>query len=172
MLEVALRRTNGNSQVPRGHGAFPWTWVQGDAFFLPVPDTQIDLVYTVRFIKHFCLPDRRRLYAEILRVLKPGGLFILEAQNRKVSLPHRLSKGLDKYPIYDELYDRTELVAELESERFGVKEMQGVLNHFEWQVCLNRLRRFRLEGLSYYLIRALERLQGEPNTWMVLCQKR
>jgi SAM-dependent methyltransferase len=112
------------------------------------------------------------LYAEIRRVLRPGGVFMLDALNREVSLPHRSKRGIESYHIYDVLYDRGELEAELEEAGFRVANVEGILKQFAWQQPLNRLRRVRLGMLARLLIAALELFPGEkPETWMLLCEK-
>ncbi len=49
-------------------------FVQGDATSLPLADACIDSVIMLGGIHH--VPDRRRLFSEIARVLKPGGRMI------------------------------------------------------------------------------------------------
>jgi ubiquinone/menaquinone biosynthesis C-methylase UbiE len=146
-----------------------WLISRGDAFCLPFREDAFDFVYTLKFVRHFQLQDRRRLYAEIRRVLTPNGVFVLDAQNRAISLPHRQRKGLDTYRIYDVLYDREELVAELESAGFRVARITGMINHFRAQQGLNRLRRIGLAGVARSLIGAIERVPTRnPSTWMLL----
>ena len=53
-------------------------------------------------------------------------------------------KGVDRYRIYDALYDAPELVHELESAGFTVCRMGGIARHFGMQRQLNRLRRLGL----------------------------
>jgi SAM-dependent methyltransferase len=50
-----------------------FTFVQGDATRLPLQDQVVDTVIMLGGIHH--VPDRHRLYSEILRILKPGGYF-------------------------------------------------------------------------------------------------
>lgn len=146
-----------------------WLISRGDAFCLPFRDRTFDFVYTLKFVRHFQLEDRRRLYAEIQRVMKPQGVFVLDAQNRAISLPHRQRKGLDAYRIYDVLYDRDEVVAELESVGFRVARVTGMINHFRVQQTLNRLRRVGLASVASALIGAIEHLPTRnPSTWMLL----
>jgi ubiquinone/menaquinone biosynthesis C-methylase UbiE len=146
-----------------------WLISRGDAFCLPFRDDTFDFVYTLKFVRHFQLEDRRRLYAEIQRVMTPHGVFVLDAQNRAISLPHRQRKGLDSYRIYDVLYDRRELVAELESVGFRVARITGMINHFRVQQSLNRLRRLGLANVARSLIGAVEHLPTKnPSTWMLL----
>jgi sterol 24-C-methyltransferase len=47
--------------------------VQGDFMKLPFPDNSFDGVYAIEATCH--APDRNGVYSEILRVLKPGGIF-------------------------------------------------------------------------------------------------
>jgi len=47
--------------------------VQGDFMKLPFPDNSFDGVYAIEATCH--APDRNGVYSEILRVLKPGGVF-------------------------------------------------------------------------------------------------
>ena len=163
MLAVARDRLRGR----------PGTWLiaRGDAFSLPVADASIDLAYTTKFVRHFQRGDRSRLYAEIRRVLRPQGVFVMDAQSRAVSQPHRARKGVEQYPIYDVLYDLPELVDELRSEHFHVLRTAGLIRHFAIQSRLNRLRRLKLAGLARLLVQAVERLpSATPSTWMVCCE--
>jgi len=163
MLETAQQRTNG--------GSSRWSFLRTDAFILPFHGGAFDAAYTCRFIRHFQLDDRRRLYAEIRRVLRPAGVFIVDALNRDVSLPQRLKRGLDHYQIYDVLYRRDEIEAELRAAGFRVLRVEGILKHFPLQQRLNRLRRVGLQRLASAMIASLERLPGNhPSTWMLLCQ--
>lgn len=163
MLAVARDRL-------RDRGA-TWLPLRGDAFALPVADASVDLALSTRFIRRFHLDERRRLYAEIRRTLIPGGALIIDAQNRAVSLPHRQRKGLDSYPVFDQLYDRQELTDELAAAGFRVVQLEGILRHFAIQSRLNRLRRVGLAGVARALIDLVERVPGEQaSTWMVLAE--
>jgi ubiquinone/menaquinone biosynthesis C-methylase UbiE len=149
-----------------------WQLAQGDAYQLPFATASFDLVYSVRFIRRFDRPRREALYAEIKRVLKPHGCFIMDAQNRTVALPHRMARGLEKYPVYDELFLHHELIGELEENGFQVNQLEGIMRRFPLQFQLSRLRHLRLSGPARWLIRALECTNARnPSTWMVLCQK-
>jgi ubiquinone/menaquinone biosynthesis C-methylase UbiE len=164
MLEAAQHRVNG--------GAGRWSFVRTDAFGLPFRSESFDMVYALRFVRHFQLDDRERLYAEIRRVLRPHGAFMVDALNRDVSLPERIKRGMDRYKIHDVLYRLDELEAELRAAGFRVLAAGGILRHFPLQRQLNRLRRIRLAPLARLLINGLERIPGnQPSTWMVMCEK-
>lgn len=164
MLETAQRR-----MPPQ---AAPWTFLRTDAFRLPFQDASFDVVYTCRFIRHFQLEDRQRLYREVHRVLRPGGALLVDALNRDVSQAERERQGVDTYKIYDVLYRPEELREEMAANGFEVQQMEGILRHFPTQRRLNRLR-FRLGGVARWLIHTLEAIPGrQVNTWMAVCEKR
>ncbi len=164
MLATALRRMNG-----AGSG---WSFLRTDAFVLPFRAEAFDAVYSLRFVRHFQLEDRRRLYAEVQRVLRPRGIFVVDALNRAVSYPYRVKRGLERYQIYDVLYQHGEIEAELQAAGFRVVESAGILKHVGLQRQLNRLRRLRMDRLATVLVRALEHLPGrEPSTWMLVGEK-
>src|SRR5262249_37847192 len=81
MLAEARRRTQARGLA--------WRFVRGDGFALPFATATFDLVLSARFVRRFEPAPRARLYAEIRRVLRPGGHLVLDAQNRRVAEPHR-----------------------------------------------------------------------------------
>ena len=160
MLVEAQRRT-------RAAGRVEWRFVRGDGFALPFASGSFDLVYSVRFVRRFEAERRHAIYAEIRRVLRPGGHLIVDAQNKLVAGPHR--EGRNDYPVYDELWLRDELIAELESAGFAPQHLEGIMRQFAWQWRIHKLRRFRLAGPARMLIRAREWMPDRnPSTWMVL----
>jgi ubiquinone/menaquinone biosynthesis C-methylase UbiE len=163
MLAVArdrLRDSQGN-----------WLVVRGDAFSLPVADGSVDLAFAIRFVRRFAPDVRRRLYAEIRRTLAPSGALVIDAQNRAVSLPHRQRKGLERYPVFDALYDRDELIGEIETAGFRVRRLEGFVRHFAVQSRLNQLRRHGLAAVARGMIGLLERVPSRaPSTWMLLAE--
>jgi len=71
MVEAARERVGAD---PR------FSVVQADATDIPLPSGSADVVVAVRLILHVKNPDA--VFAEVARVLRPGGLFILEFPNR------------------------------------------------------------------------------------------
>lgn len=164
MLETARRRLNGSSSR--------WWFLRTDAFALPFGAETFDAVLTLRFLRHFQLADRQRLYTEIRRVLRPGGLFMVDALNREVSLPYRMKRGVEHYHIYDVLYRRGEMEAELQPAGFRVLAVEGIIKHPGIQRRLNRWRLVKLGRLASVLIRSLEYVPGsQPTDWILLCEK-
>lgn len=164
MLETARQRLNGS--------ASHWSFLRTDAFRLPFRAAAFDAVYTLRFVRHFQLSDRQRLYAEIRRVLRPGGILMIDALNRDVSLPYRIKRGVENYPIYDVLYRRAEIEAELGAAGFHMLAVESIIKHPRLQRRLNRLRRIKLGRMAGVLIRFLESIPGSnPTDWMLLCEK-
>ena len=58
-----------------------FTILQADAAHLPVASASMDVVVAVRLILHVRNPEV--VFAEVARVLRPGGLFVLEFPNRR-----------------------------------------------------------------------------------------
>lgn len=145
-----------------------WNFVRADAFSLPLAEGQFDLAFTLRFVRHFSLDDRARLYAEFRRVLRPGGALIVDAQNIAV----RDSGHVERHAVYDELYTPDMLRRELDEHGFRLTTLHGVIHHHSLQRKLNRLRAYGMQRLARRLIAALERVPSQnPSTWMVLCER-
>jgi ubiquinone/menaquinone biosynthesis C-methylase UbiE len=118
MLEVAARLLK-EPKLPK------WTVRKEDAFNLSFPDNSFDLVISFRFVRHFEKADRVRIYKEVKRVLKDGGVFVFEALNRNMdkSLFKPENTGAADKSIYDELYTKDELLKELKENGFEVVKL-------------------------------------------------
>lgn len=57
-------------------------FLQGDALALPLADASVDMVVAFETLEH--LPDQNRFMAEVRRVLRPGGLFVVSMPDRAV----------------------------------------------------------------------------------------
>jgi ubiquinone/menaquinone biosynthesis C-methylase UbiE len=146
-------------------------WMQGNAFELDMPE-QFDFVYTFRFVRHFELSDRRRLYDRIAAVLRPGGAFLMDAVNKRVSLPLRQRRP-DEYPIYDMLYESVdEIRNELAAHDLFLESARPVLRWMRTQALLQNIVGPRSSSLCRGLIRALEKVpSGSPLEWIIRCRR-
>lgn len=145
-------------------------WVHGNAFELPF-DVTFGFVYSFRFIRHFKSEDRQRLYFEIHQVLDPGGWFVFDAVNAAQSRPLREANP-EAYPVYDKLYDRTELVRELNSAGFTDIRLQTVQKFYAMQLKSQILIGPRSKWINRCVIRSLETLPRRDGLeWVVICRR-
>ena len=145
-------------------------WVRGDAFRLPF-QRRFELVYSFRFVRHFQPRDRERLYAEIHRVLLPGGFFLMDAVNERVSRPLREGNPA-AYPIYDALHRPDQLLAELTAAGLEPLELMPVQKWYRWQYQSQVLLGPRANWLNRLVIRGLERLPRQDGLeWIVTCRR-
>lgn len=162
MLEQARHQLAGDGE---------WRLVQGDAFDLPLV-RKFDLVYTFRFIRHFELSDRRRLYEQIARVLRTGGLLVFDAVNEAVSAPIRAAAPAE-FAHFDALLTPSQLCAELREAGFEIVGLEGVHRRFSLLHKLQKLVAPRSRKVARAAMELVEALPGgEPLEWIVTCRSR
>lgn len=151
-----------------------WNLINSDAFKLPFRDETFDFVYTFRLIRHLGLAERKEIYSEINRVLKKTGMLVFDAQNYNISYPHRVREGLENYPVYDVLYQREELISELEDQGWDI-DLKGVMCRFNLQELIQKIL-LKLRINNEIIKKVLYLLENgspkNPSEWIVLCQKR
>ncbi|HEX8201006.1 MAG TPA: class I SAM-dependent methyltransferase [Isosphaeraceae bacterium] len=158
----------GQGRRSRGGQA---TWVRGDGLRLPLASEGFDLVYSFRFVRHFRRPDRERIYAEIRRVLRPGGYFAMDAVNARVSRPLR-EAAPQEFPIYDELYRLDDLRREMDEVGLPLLETESVQKFYRWQYRSQTLLGPRADWLNRWVIRGLERMPSRDGLeWIVTCRR-
>lgn len=170
-LGVAAEFSPGMLDVARARvrqAGLRWEFLRADAFALPIAEGAFDMAFTLRFVRHFSAADRVRLYAELRRVLRPGGALIVDAQNLAV----RAEGHVERHVVFDELYTPASLGREFEENGFRLAELGPVIRHHSLQRKLNRLRSYGLGRLARTLIAGLEHVpSGNPSTWMVLGER-
>ncbi|MDH3948521.1 MAG: class I SAM-dependent methyltransferase [Gammaproteobacteria bacterium] len=100
MLSQARQKLNGLEN--------PFRLAQGDSFELPFRENVFDVVYSTRFIHQFSHDDKKSIYREMLRVLKPGGLVINEFYSRHSKWSLYL-RGLREYPTENQCPSKSEV---------------------------------------------------------------
>ncbi|PIZ46242.1 hypothetical protein COY32_03685 [candidate division WWE3 bacterium CG_4_10_14_0_2_um_filter_41_14] len=165
-----------------------WKMMKGDAFNLPF-ESNFDLVYSFRFIRHFNVGERQLLYKQILKSLKPKGAFIFEALNLRapVSVKERFGIGkaniVDK-PIYDELWERESLLKELDSAGFTNTVLvpvyrSSVVRYLDRIFSLTKFNHLAKKNkilgsiivTLYSNIETVSSDKGNCFEWVVICQK-
>lgn len=145
-------------------------FVQGNAFALPFNEP-FDLVYSFRFIRHFHREDRERLYAEVRRVLRPGGHLVMDAINVRVSKPLR-DANPGEYVVHDELYTPEQLRAELVGAGLEPVALEPVQKRYWLQHRSQVLIGPRANWLNNLVIRGLELLPARDGLeWVVTCRR-
>lgn len=164
MLAEAQRRL--------AHGADCWHLVQGDAFHLPLGAT-FDLVYVFRLIRHFHARERRELYRQIVRVLRPGGALMFDAVNEAVSAPIRACARPGEFEHYDALMRPDVLASELLDSGLELRSLEGVQHRYPVLARLQTLVAPRLRPLARVAIELTDRFGGGPPLeWIVTCRRK
>ena len=161
MLAVAQKRL-------RRVSARQWLKVRGDAFQLPFAQ-QFDLVYTFRLVRHFEDADRRALYHEIARVLRPGGRLVFDAINAAVY--GRMPTNGDRQH-YDAPLDERALRAELAECGFDEIVLKPVQRRYSLLANLQVLVAPRWRALARTGMELVDRSGGAPLEWVVICRRR
>ena len=163
MLAQARRRLFAVGQSAR--------LLQGDAFQLPFA-ARFDLAYTFRLIRHFELADRMRLYRQIAKVLRPGGLFVFDAVNEVVSAPLRRRSKPGEHVHFDALLRPETLTRELVESGFRVVSLVGVQHRYQWLYRVQTLIAPRSRILATGTMAMVDSLGGgEPLEWVVVCRR-
>jgi SAM-dependent methyltransferase len=160
MLEQARARLADVTPAP--------SLIHGDAFRLPLAGP-FDLAFSFRLIRHFEAADRRRLYRELHRVLRPGGLLVFDAVNRAAS--ERLREQGSPGPVFDALLTADEVKEELRDSGFADITMAGVQYRYAAQYAVQVYVAPRHEPIARAAMEVIDRLGGEPLEWIVSCTR-
>jgi SAM-dependent methyltransferase len=163
MLREARRRMRHATPAVRAQ------LVQGDAFKLPFAGG-FDLVFSFRLIRHFNDSDRRSLYAELHRVIRPGGILVFDAVNEAVSAPLR-RRHPGEYKHYDALLTEPALRAEVAAAGFAPQAVDGVQHRFPMLSAVQVLVAPRSRWLARAAMEAIDATGGQPLEWIVTCRR-
>lgn len=163
MLHEAQRRLSREPETR-------WHCINGDAFQLPL-HAAFDFVYVFRLIRHFGLADRARLYAQIARVLRPGGVLAFDAVNEVVSAPLRQRRP-GEFRHYDALMRPEHVRTELTAAGFQHVQLEGVQHRYRLLSALQVLVAPRSRAVARAMMEAVDRVGGgEPLEWIVTCRR-
>ena len=167
MIEIARQRMKQKNKQ--------WTFLHADLFSSNLKLKQkFDLIFTFRFLLHFQEPQRRKIYQQAHRALNDKGYLVFEAMNKEVVLPLRKILGKKRYFVYDHLYQKRQLINELNENGFQVIKLYPVLSHFRIQAVLSRP--FKILGMHTFAQRLIKKGEhfpsDQPYEWIVLCQKK
>ena len=137
MLEVVrnILHENGKDSM--------WNIVHGNAFNLQdLSELQekFSMIYSFRFIRHFEVQDRSRLYGHIHDRLAKNGILIFDVVNKVIrdKLDARSGpKTEDRLPVFDATYTVENFKQEMQENVFDVLDMIPVLGNFKWQSWLS-----------------------------------
>lgn len=162
--------TEGNLRLRERGKDGQWSLQVADIFDLALNE-QFDLIYTFRFIRHFTLPDRQKIYRKIEQHLAPGGFVVFEVVNRQVTERVRLKEGCENYPIYDELYNETDFRAEMNAEGWRIYQLIPTNPRYEWLYFMQIYLAPRSDLVAYRLMHWIEHsLSAKPLEWIAVCQ--
>lgn len=153
-----------------------WDVRQGNAFHLEQIQHQFDLMYTFRFIRHFKLDDRARLYQGFRGCLNTGGLLVFDVVNERVRKKIDVKEGNEKddsLNVYDVCYSDKSFKEEMEKFGFEVLCLTPVVNHFFMQSWLSYKFDNHIKSLSYAIVNLLEKIPSKESLeWIAVCRCR
>jgi len=89
----------------------------------PILGETVDLAYSGQSIEHVTVSEARTVYAEVLRVLKPGAFFALDTPNARLT---RLQQDDFIDPDHKHEYTHDELSRDLKAAGFEILEARGL----------------------------------------------
>jgi ubiquinone/menaquinone biosynthesis C-methylase UbiE len=144
----------------------PFLSARADALHLPFKDFEFDGVFTIRFIRHYKIEQRKSFYRQIHRVLKEKGILVFDVLNSAVDV----SAG--KRLVYDETYDCEGIRQELSDNGFEL--LERVAGNIVGIPIYTIAKKWSLVGLGRFLAsryRRREEVIDKAAYWVVAAQK-
>jgi SAM-dependent methyltransferase len=112
-------------RVAKQFGAHSAQFICGDARDLPFPDGSFDVAFSYSVIQHFSREDARKIFKEIGRVLKPGGVCKVQMPNRLAlrSLYVQARRGVTDGKGFDVRYWSIPVLCEMLCDTVGPAEI-------------------------------------------------
>lgn len=154
-----------------------WKVVHGNAFELDkfIEANSCDFCFTFRFIRHFHLEDRKRLYELIRQQLTSRGFLMLDVVNAstRAKIEAKLEeKANQELCIYDARYSQSDFEREMKHNGFKVISMEPVIRNFGLQSWLSYKSDDICNELVMTAIFLLEKIPSRhPLEWIAFCQK-
>jgi ubiquinone/menaquinone biosynthesis C-methylase UbiE len=151
-----------------------WEVEQGNAFDLENFRRQFNFLYTFRFLRHFCLDERARLYGSMRACLQQSGLLMFDVVNKALrdQLDAKYPRKTGELEVYDETYTPDTFRQEMKEYGFQVLRLTPVLKHFPLQSWTSYRLNRRLRALSSVLVRSIEHIPSrQPLEWIALCKR-
>lgn len=165
MLKIAYQRLKD-----RNH----WQLLLADAFN-PGINHRFQLIYSFRFIRHFRLSNRIKLYKVFHTILEETGILIFDAVHYEKIAAIRRLENRGQRVIYDKIYaDINELKSEMNTAGFEFVSLKEAVRHFYLQAVVSRIsHRLKRDDAGVRIIRSLERYPfGRPLEWIVTFRKK
>lgn len=151
-----------------------WQFRMGNAFKTGFKPQEFDMVFSFRFIRHFKYAERKQAYSEMRRIVKKKGIIIFDAVNYDKDYSVRKRVGFDKYPIYDKLFRKKELIAELNKNKLKLIKLVPCINHLYTVTFISKVSlKLKLTRIGFHFIKIIEKIPSRrPLEWIVVCQKK
>lgn len=148
-----------------------WELVGGDAFDLPFAVNEFDTVLSFKLLRHFDRSNRHALLAQVRRVLRPGGYFMVDVPHRPAYEWLLKKWGVAGSWIEDCWFSIAEVERELKQSGFRLVEAHPVMANVKLQYYLFSHMQRSLSGVGDALCRANNVLPfGQPYEWLVTCR--
>lgn len=150
-----------------------------DAERLQFPDNSFDVVYSFGVLHH--IPTIERAFAEIRRVLRPGGVFIGALYNRwsvvvALMIAERIVHAEWRRESFADRLSRVEYSSPTSAEAkpyvrlFGARELTGLLNTAGFGEVEIRRRHFGVKMLERFLPAPATQVLGSTAGWYLIHQ--